>query len=143
MNKQESAKSKTDWSRFDAMSDDEAHAAALSDPDNLPWTDEQLAKVKRRPIPLAFRIRRKLQLSQEQFASAIHIPVGTLRDWEQYRCEPDAAALAYLEVIDAAPDLVREVLAGNASAQKDEKPSRQAKQLSGNPRAAQHGQRNQ
>jgi putative transcriptional regulator len=37
-------------------------------------------------------IRRALKLSQEEFAASFHIPIGTLRDWEQGRKEPDAAA---------------------------------------------------
>lgn len=35
------------------------------------------------------------------------IPIGTLRDWEQGRKEPDAAAKAYLRVIAREPDTVR------------------------------------
>jgi putative transcriptional regulator len=38
------------------------------------------------------------------------IPVGTLRDWEQGRVEPDQAARAYLKVIAGNPDLVRQLL---------------------------------
>ena len=33
---------------------------------------------------------RTLFLSQEEFAAQFHIPIGTLRDWEQGRKEPDA-----------------------------------------------------
>ena len=35
------------------------------------------------------------------------IPIGTLRDWEQRRKEPHAAAKAYLRVIAREPDTVR------------------------------------
>ena len=51
------------------------------------------------------------KLSQEDFAGAFHIPIGTLRDWEQGRKEPDAAAKAYLRVIAREPDTVRKALA--------------------------------
>lgn len=44
-------------------------------------------------------IRRAPGLSQEQFSSRFHIPLGTLQDWEQGRKEPDTAARAYLRVI--------------------------------------------
>ena len=30
-------------------------------------------------------IRRSLDLTQEEFAERYHIPIGTLRDWEQGR----------------------------------------------------------
>ncbi len=52
-----------------------------------------------------------MKLSQEEFAARYHIPVGTLRDWEQGRTEPDAPGRAYLTVIAAQPDIVREELA--------------------------------
>ena len=37
-------------------------------------------------------------------------PVGTLRDWEQGRSEPDQPARAYLLVIARAPEKVAELL---------------------------------
>jgi len=37
----------TDWTRLEAMSDEEVVAAALSDPDAQPLTSEQLAKMRR------------------------------------------------------------------------------------------------
>jgi putative transcriptional regulator len=101
--------SKTDWSRFDAMSDAQRHQAALNDPDARPLTDEDLARMKR--TPQAKIIRRALGLSQEDFAARYHIPIGTLRDWEQGRVEPDQAARAYLTVIARKPDVVRDALA--------------------------------
>jgi tetratricopeptide (TPR) repeat protein len=42
-------------------------------------------------------------LTQEQFAACFRIPIGTVRDWEQGICEPDAAARAYLIVIAVDP----------------------------------------
>ena len=109
MNKKTNKASETfDWSRFDAMSDEEVHAAALADPDAQPWTDAQLAKAKR--TPRVRIIRRALRLTQEQFATQFGIPLGTLRDWEQGRKEPDQAARSYLLVITSAPDAVREAL---------------------------------
>ncbi len=56
-----------------------------------------------RPVPLAKRLRWKLGLSQEEFAVRYRIPLGTLRDWEQGRSEPDAPARAYLTVIARDP----------------------------------------
>ena len=34
-------------------------------------------------------MRRALGLTQEEFATRYHIPIGTLRDWEQGRAQPD------------------------------------------------------
>lgn len=99
---------KHDWRRADAMTDDDIHQAALADPDAQPLTPERLANMKRTPQVRA--IRRALGLSQEEFASRFHIPIGTLRDWEQGRKDPDAAARAYLVVIGRNPAAVSEAL---------------------------------
>jgi putative transcriptional regulator len=78
------------------------------DPENPPLSPERLAKMRR--ISAAKFVRRKLGLSQEQFAEIYQIPVGTLRDWEQHRSEPDATAKAYLKVIAADPEAVAAML---------------------------------
>lgn len=97
-----------DWSRFDAMTAEARHTAAASDPDAQPLTPENIERTQR--VPRVKVIRRALGLGQEEFAARFHIPVGTLRDWEQGRKEPDAAARAYLRVIASKPDMVCEVL---------------------------------
>jgi putative transcriptional regulator len=107
----EAKSSKTDWTRFDAMTEAEKHAAALSDPDALPLTEEDMRRMKR--TPRAKIIRRALGLSQEDFAARYHIPIGTLRDWEQGRVEPDQAARAYLTVIAREPEAVRKALSSS------------------------------
>lgn len=97
-----------DWSRLDAMTPEQRHAAAMSDPDAQPLTPEDFRRMKR--TPRVKIIRRALGLSQEDFAARFHIPLGTLRDWEQGRKEPDAAARAYLVVIGRNPEAVRKAL---------------------------------
>jgi putative transcriptional regulator len=97
-----------DWSRLKAMTEAELDAAAGSDPDAQPLTTEQLKRMRR--VPLAKVIRRTIGLSQEEFAAVFEIPIGTLRDWEQGRVEPDQAARAYLKVIARNPDAVRKAL---------------------------------
>jgi putative transcriptional regulator len=99
---------KRDWSRLDAMTAAEKHAAALSDPDNRPLTEADMKRMKRTPQVKV--IRRALGISQEDFAARYHIPIGTLRDWEQGRVEPDQAARAYLTVIARDPEAVRKAL---------------------------------
>ena len=51
-----------------------------------------------------------LALTQEEFAARYHIPLGTLRDWEQGRSEPDQPAKAYLTVIARDPEGVERAL---------------------------------
>ena len=97
-----------DWSRFDAMTPEQSHAAALSDPDAQPLTEDDFARMKRTPQVKV--MRRALRLSQEEFSATFHIPLGTLRDWEQGRKEPDAAARAYVTVIGREPEAVGRAL---------------------------------
>ncbi len=97
-----------DWSRFDAVTEAERHAAALKDPDAQPLTPERMQLMKRTPQVRV--IRRALRLSQEEFSARFNIPIGTLRDWEQGRKDPDAAARAYLIVIARNPAAVIEAL---------------------------------
>lgn len=97
-----------EWTAFDAMSAEERHVAALRDPDAQPISLENEARMRRTPQVRV--IRRALRLSQEEFAARFHIPIGTLRDWEQGRKDPDAAARAYLVVIGRNPSAVTEAL---------------------------------
>jgi putative transcriptional regulator len=101
-------KTRHDWSRADAMTEQQIHAAALSDPDAQPLTQQRLNAMRRTPRVRV--IRRALGLSQEGFAARFHIPLGTLRDWEQGRKDPDTAARAYLRVIGHNPAAVTEAL---------------------------------
>ena len=104
-----------------AMTDAQITAAAVTDPDAQPLTPELLANMRR--LPPTRRLRRELGLSQEEFALRYHIPVGTLRDWEQGRFEPDAAARAYLAVIAREPETVRRALAMTPRGQEMPQPS--------------------
>ena len=99
----------TDWARLDAMTEEEIDAAAMADPDARPMTPEQMAKARR--VPRVKTLRRALGLTQDEFAARYHIPLGTLRDWEQGRTEPDQPARAYLRVIASNPDWVSRALA--------------------------------
>lgn len=98
-----------DWSPADAMTEEEIEAAALSDPDAQPLTLEKLARAKRGPNPRI--IRAKLGLTQEAFAERFHLPLGTIRDWEQGKHEPDSAAKVLLRLIDKDPAAIAKALA--------------------------------
>ncbi|MFL5086462.1 MAG: helix-turn-helix domain-containing protein [Xanthobacteraceae bacterium] len=55
-------------------------------------------------------MRKKLKLTQEQFAARFHLPLGTVRDWEQGAHHPDKAAQVLLTVIAKDPDAVARAL---------------------------------
>lgn len=57
------------------------------------------------------RTRAGLGLSQSEFANRFHVPVGTLRDWEQARATAPDFAIAYVRVIGRHPDMVAKAVA--------------------------------
>jgi putative transcriptional regulator len=101
---------KSDWRAFDVMSEADHHRAALADADALPATQAQLARARR--VPTVRALRRKLNLTQEQFAARFHLPLGTVRDWEQGAHRPDKAAQVLLTIIANDPDAVARALEG-------------------------------
>ena len=90
------------------MTEEEVAAAAAANPDARPMTTEQMQKARR--VPRVKTLRRALGLTQEEFALRYHIPLGTLRDWEQGRSEPDQPAKAYLKAIAGDPAAVSRAL---------------------------------
>ena len=73
-----------------------------------PLTQAELKAMPR--VPFVATLRRRLRLTQDEFAIRFAIPLGTLRDWEQGRSEPDATSQAYLKVIAADPERVAQVV---------------------------------
>ncbi len=90
------------------MTDAEIEAAAKADPDARPMTADERRTARR--VPRVKTMRRALGLTQEEFAARYHVPLGTLRDWEQGRTEPDQPTRAYLTVIARDPEGVRRAL---------------------------------
>lgn len=56
-------------------------------------------------------MRRKLGLTQEEFAARYGFSLPRVRDWEQNRSSPDGAVRAYLKVIEREPEAVERALA--------------------------------
>lgn len=102
----------TDWARLDAMTEEEIEANALSDPDNPPLTDEELADMWS-PYE-ARQMRARLNMTQQEFSEKFQIPLGTLRDWERGASIPDKSARTLLRVIAREPEAVLRALANRA-----------------------------
>ena len=97
--------SETDWVAIDAQTDAEIARNVAVDPDAAPiLTGAETAAA------LVRSARKRLGLSQAAFAARFQVPIGTLRDWEQNRKQPDAPALAYLRVIARDPEAVARAL---------------------------------
>ncbi|MGH7043267.1 MAG: helix-turn-helix domain-containing protein [Acetobacteraceae bacterium] len=106
----EQAARKIDWAVIDAQTDEDIARNVASDPDAAPiLTEAETAAA------IARAVRLRLGISQAEFAARFHVPVGTLRDWEQNRKQPDQAALAYLQVIAAEPAVVARALRRKAA----------------------------
>ncbi len=61
--------------------------------------------------PLSIKaIRKKLNLSQSDFALMIGVSISTLQNWEQGRREPDGPAKALLKIASKNPEAVMDAL---------------------------------
>ena len=101
---QQEIRESIDWEALRAMTDQEIDQAIADDPDASPVTPAEGMALRLQAI------RKRMGLSQSQFAERFQIPVATLRDWEQARRQPDAAVWAYIQVIDHEPDAVLRAL---------------------------------
>ena len=105
--KLEGIKGRVDWKRVRAMTEEEIERDLASDPDAAPpMSDVEVTAARVRWV------RKTTGLTQEGFAARYRIPLGTLRDWEQGRSEPDQPARAYLRVIAAEPAAAAKALEG-------------------------------
>lgn len=83
----------------------------LRDGQEFPLTPDALAQPAA-SSPLEVRdLRRRAQLTQEEFAARLGVAVETIRNWEQGKRAPRGPARALLAVIAHAPDTVFAALA--------------------------------
>lgn len=87
-------KARVDRRRLDAMTEaDLALQRAEDDADAM----QDAARFVR-------RVRRRLGLTQQEFAKRIDVPLDTIRNWEQGKRYPTGAAKALLKILDKAPE---------------------------------------
>lgn len=56
-------------------------------------------------------VRRKLKMSQKEFALRFGFTLSTVQNWEQGHRRPEGSARILLKIIDHRPDVVEKVLA--------------------------------
>ena len=95
------------------MTGEEISEAAWRDPDARPITDEEFDRARK--VPRIKMLRRALAPTQEEFAARYHIPLETLRDWEQGRSGPDQPMRDYLTVFAHDPEGGRRALEAKRS----------------------------
>jgi putative transcriptional regulator len=98
-----------DWTAADALTDEDIHARALSDPDAQPLTPEQLSRARR--VVDVRRIRERLGFSQEEFSHRFGLRLELIRGWEDRSLTPDSAAITLLRIISAEPETVQRLVA--------------------------------
>jgi putative transcriptional regulator len=80
----------------------------------IAWTrgEDVPVRVTKVEVPLVDvrAVRRKLKLSQAQFAAKFGFSPATLRNWEQGRSRPDTPTRVLLAVIAKHPEAVEDVL---------------------------------
>jgi putative transcriptional regulator len=83
----------------------------LRDGKEFPLAPETLTAPAARGTPEVRDLRRRAQLTQEEFAARLGVPVETIRNWEQGKRAPRGPARALLAVIAHSPETVFAALA--------------------------------
>ena len=86
-------------------------AMAVSAPSVTPEATLTVATAEAEQLPTVRDLRRRVRLTQLEFASRLGVPVETIRNWEQGKRMPRGPARALLAVIAHAPDAVFSALA--------------------------------
>jgi putative transcriptional regulator len=98
-----------DRAKFDATTEADIRRHMIEDgedPDHMPAAEDIFSPQF---------IRKRLKMTQEEFARALRIPVATLRNWEQGRNAIDPAARSLLIVVARKPRLALAALAVDAA----------------------------
>jgi putative transcriptional regulator len=97
---------KADRAKLTATTDEEIRHQQIVDGENPDIPVEEFE-----PNVLPRVVRRRLGMTQEQFATALRIPVNTLRNWEQGRVKPDPAARSLMLIVYRNPEAALAALA--------------------------------
>ena len=83
---------------------DPAVVDATTEADIASQQREDEAQARQDMARYARRVRKRLGLTQVEFARRIDVPHETIRNWEQGKRGPTGAARALLRVLDKAPE---------------------------------------
>ena len=83
---------------------------ATSEKDIARQAREDDAEAMRDMGRFARRVRRRLGLTQVEFARRIDVPHETIRNWEQGKRGPTGSARSLLRILDQAPETALRVL---------------------------------
>lgn len=102
-----------DWARVRSATDEDIDKMIASDSETAPdmTRGRDWRRVLKPRVPNVQGIRRKLGLSQSEFAARFGFSVRTVQEWEQGRALPDRPARILLRVIDKSPKAVERAVA--------------------------------
>jgi putative transcriptional regulator len=92
----------TDWSKIDAMTDEDVAGQIASNPDAAP---DMAPEIDVRAI------RRAAGMTQAQFSATYEFSIRTVQEWERGAKKPSGPARTLLPAIRADPDGLRKALA--------------------------------
>jgi len=104
---------RVDWARVKGATDEDIDKMIAADADTAPDMARlrDWRRVLKPHVPDVQAIRRKLGLSQSEFAARFGFSVRTVQEWEQGRAVPDRPARILLRVIDKSPKTVERAVA--------------------------------
>jgi putative transcriptional regulator len=83
-------------------------AAGLNDA--IAYAEGDTSRARRAGVDVK-AVRAATKKTQGDFAKAYRFPLGTLRDWEQGRRQPDTGSVTLLKMIEAEPETVERIIA--------------------------------
>jgi putative transcriptional regulator len=89
---------KVDRAKVDATTEEDIRRHMIED------GEDPGAEPRFEPVVLARNVRKKLGMTQAEFAALLRVPVATLRNWEQNRFVMEPAARTLLNLIDREPE---------------------------------------
>ncbi|SRR6266446_2863841 len=90
--------SKRHRAKIDATTEDDIRRQMIEDGEN---PDEEISA---KDIISPWYIRKRLGMSQREFADTLGVPVATLRNWEQNRVAMEPATIALMRILAREPE---------------------------------------
>ena len=101
--------SRSNRAKIEATTEDDIRRHMIEDGEN---PDEELSE---RDIISPWFIRKRLGMSQREFANTLGVPVATLRNWEQNRVAMEPATIALMRILAREPEAALRALRRRAA----------------------------
>jgi putative transcriptional regulator len=101
--------SRRNRAKIEATTEDDIRRQMIEDEEN---PDEEVSE---RDIISPSYIRKKLGMSQREFADTLGVPVATLRNWEQNRVAMGPATVALMRILAREPEAALRALCRHAA----------------------------